>query len=171
MQKYIITGGPSAGKTALLRELGSRGIYIIEEAAKNVIFKEQKNGMKEPWLKKDFQEKILDLQLKREGGIPSDKDIVVIDRGVPDGLAYYKHRNQEVPKELLESIAKCEYKKIFFLERLPDYEKTCFRAEEEEEAQRVSNLIKQTYKELGYEIIMVPSVSVKERAEFVLKNL
>jgi len=171
MKKYVLTGGPSSGKTSLLEELGRRGFYAIREAAKDFIIQKQQEGIKEPRLKKDFQEKILDIQLKREAEIPPDKEVVFIDRGLPDGLAFYMHRKQKPLQRLLESIAKCEYEKIFFLEPLHLYEGTGFRTESEEESQNISNLLKRLYEDFGYEVVMVPPVSIKERAEFVLKRI
>jgi predicted ATPase len=46
-----------------------------------------------------------------------------------------------------------------------------FRAEQEEEAKNISELIKQVYEQLGYEVIAVPAMDVKERAELIIKNL
>ena len=146
MRKYILTGGPSSGKTSLLEELRKRGFCVVREAAKDFIIQEQQRGVKEPRLKKDFQEKVLDIQLKREEEIPLGKEVVFIDRGIPDGLAFYIHRKQKPPQRLLESIAKCRYEKIFFLEHLNLYEETDFRTETEEESRNISNILKKYMK-------------------------
>lgn len=171
MRLYVLTGGPGSGKTTLLEELRNRRHMIVKEAAKDIILEEQEKGTKEPWLKRDFQEKIVDLQLKRENDLPRGNAIVFIDRGIPDGLAYCKFRNQKVPRNLYLAMKICDYEKIFLLEKLPDYEKTGFRAEEEEDAKKISELLKQVYEQLGYEVIVVPPLALKERADFVIKNL
>ncbi len=171
MRLYVLTGGPGSGKTTLLEELGNRRHLIVKEAAKDVILEEQEKGVKEPWLRNDFQEKIVDLQLKRENDLPRGNAVIFLDRGIPDGLAYCRFRNQKVPRNLYLAMKICDYEKIFLLERLPDYEKTGFRAEEEEDAKKISELIKQVYEQLGYEVIVVPPLALKERADFVIKNL
>jgi predicted ATPase len=171
MRLYVLTGGPGSGKTTLLEELEKRRHLIVKEAAKDVILKEQEKGIKEPWQRPDFQEKIVDLQLKRENDLPRGNAVVFLDRGIPDGLAYCRFRNQKVPRNLYLAMKICDYEKIFLLERLPDYEKTGFRAEEEEDAKKISELIKQVYEQLGYEVIVVPPLALKERADFVIKNL
>jgi len=94
MRLYVLTGGPGSGKTTLLEELEKRRYKIDKEAAKDVILEEQGKGVKEPWQKPDFQEKIVDLQLKRENELPRGNAVVFIDRGIPDGLAYCRFRIQ-----------------------------------------------------------------------------
>ena len=172
MKKYIITGGASSGKSTLLAELGARGLYTVEEAAKEIILHKQQKGVGEPWLEHDFQDKILDLQIEKEAKIPVDTEIALIDRGLHDSLAYYHYRDQEIPKKLLENILKCDYEKIFFLEPLKFFEKGKYRFEKGmNEAVRIAELIKKTYLNMGYEVIMIPPFSVKERADMVLEYI
>ncbi len=171
MRLYVITGGPGSGKTTLLEELEKRRYMIVKEAAKDIILEEQGKGVKEPWLQTNFQEKIVDLQLKREGELLRGNAVVFIDRGIPDGLAYCRFRNQKVPRNLYLAMKVCDYEKVFLLEKLPNYEKTGFRAEEEEDAKKISELIKQVYEQLDYEVIVVPPLAVKERSDFVFKHL
>ncbi|KYK26722.1 hypothetical protein AYK26_07225 [Euryarchaeota archaeon SM23-78] len=174
MKKYVITGGPSSGKSTLLRALEKKGFAVIEESAKEVIFLEKQRGVNEPWLEEtfvDFQTKIVELQLKKEAEIPSDTDIVFIDRGVPDVLAYFKHRKFEPSQKLLECVKNRKYEKVFLLEQLPVHKKADYRVEDEQEAKRISQLIKQSYQSLGYDLISVPPLGVRKRVEFVLKNM
>jgi predicted ATPase len=172
MRLYIITGGPGSGKTTLMQELENRKKYmIVKESAKDVILEQQAKGIEEPWLELDFQEKVTELQLKRETALPAGNGIVFLDRGLPDGLAYCKFRNQKVPRNLYLAMKACDYEKVFFLEPLPNYEKSSFRVENEEDAKTIADLIKQTYTQLGYEIIDVPVMDVAKRADFVLQHL
>jgi len=171
MRLYVITGGPCSGKTSLLEELGKRRYKIIKETAKEVIQEEISKGVADPWHAKDFQEKITALQVKAEAAIPAGNSIAFLDRGLPDGLAYCKFRNQKVPRNLIEALKKCDYEKIFFLQQLPKYEQAKCRSETEEEAKQIGELVKQAYAQLDYDIIEVPPLGIKERADFVIKNL
>jgi predicted ATPase len=45
------------------------------------------------------------------------------------------------------------------------------RAENEKTAHRLGQLIEESYRSLGYEIIHVPLLSVEERTEFILERL
>jgi len=174
MIKHVITGGPGSGKSALIKVLGENGFPTIKEAAKEIIFKEKKRGVPEPWLDKffpDFQRKIFEEQLRREAEIPLDTKIVFIDRGIPDSLAYYKYKQFKPPQKLLDAVNKCKYEKVFFLKPLPLYRKTKYRVEDEEEAKEISKIIRKTYENLGYHPIIIPAVSIKERVNIILKNI
>ena len=45
MRRFILTGAPGAGKTAIVRELEARGFPVVEEAATDVIAREQAAGV------------------------------------------------------------------------------------------------------------------------------
>jgi len=171
MRLYVITGGPCAGKTTLLQELERRKFLIVAEAAKDVILEEQGKGVAEPWLDKNFQAKISELQMKKEADLPSGNGIVFLDRGVPDGLAYCRFRNQKIPSSLSLAMGKCDYEKVFFLEMLAAYEKTSFRAENKGDAKRIAAVIKKTYEGLGFDVISVPPLELAKRADFVIQHL
>jgi predicted ATPase len=47
--RYVLTGAPGSGKTAVLRLLETRGHAVVEEAAKDVIALENALGCAEPW--------------------------------------------------------------------------------------------------------------------------
>ena len=48
MKRYILTGAPGAGKTAILRHLELDGYGVVEEAATDIIALEQVQGVAEP---------------------------------------------------------------------------------------------------------------------------
>lgn len=49
MRRYILTGAPGCGKTAILRQLELVGFGVVEEAATDVIALRQAQGVAEPW--------------------------------------------------------------------------------------------------------------------------
>jgi predicted ATPase len=65
VKRYVLTGAPGAGKTSLLRSLRERGWAVVEEAATEVIAREQAAGFDEPWQSSDFVNKIVTLQRER----------------------------------------------------------------------------------------------------------
>ena len=71
-KKYALTGGPSSGKSTLLKELQSRGIYCMKEVAEYIINGElERGGDILPWINRDaFQKKLLETQLEWEREIP-----------------------------------------------------------------------------------------------------
>jgi predicted ATPase len=65
VRRFIITGTPGAGKTAILRELELPGFSVVEEAATDIIAAAQASGEAEPWKKPAFIDSVVDLQKQR----------------------------------------------------------------------------------------------------------
>jgi predicted ATPase len=182
IRKYVITGGPCSGKTTTLDALSKYGnkFLLVSEAARKVIEEELKNGKRVITWQGDVHErqsKILDMQLKLEKEAEyvareQGKDIIFFDRGVPDGIAFYKISNTKLLKKLLEESKpeKRDYAKIFFLESIP-YRTDSVRKEPQEIAKRITELTYDAYKSLGYKILVVPAMSVQARVKFIKENL
>jgi len=164
-RKYTLTGGPGIGKTTLLTKLQERGIYTMKEVAEYLIERgitPEKNGREE------FQKKLLETQLKWEKEIPLEVEISFQDRGIPDGIAYYRIDDMETPKRLLEAAQNARYEGIFILDPLKDYKQTEIRHENKEGALRIHEEIRRVYEELGYKPIRIPNGSLEYRTELIL---
>lgn len=169
---YVITGGPSTGKTTVINILSGRGYKTTIEHARHYIdtMKEEGNSIEEIRAnKRKFQLGILEMQIEQEAAlVPTD--IVFLDRAIPDAMAYYQFLKLDYDKALTSAVEQVSYKKIFILYRLPfinDYART-----EDEQAQKViHNLIIEVYESLGFPIVYVPVISPDERVDFILKNL
>jgi len=164
---YVISGGPSTGKTEVIKELKRRGYNVLLEAARRVAKKEFVGKSVKEIDMKIFQDLIFDLQRKEVSGL---KGVVFSDRGLGDTIAYYKINNLKVSKEKLEFAKKFRYSKIFILDFLNFYEKDELRKESKDEQEKIQEEIIKTYKEIGYIPIIVPFMSIKERVDFILKN-
>jgi len=168
---YVVTGGSCSGKTTLLSELSKRGYRTFPEAARVLIDKGISEGKTLEEIRRDeidFQKKVLKMKLELEDKLKED-EVVFLDRGVPDTIAYYKLYNFDF-SDLLRICKKKRYEKIFFLEPLI-FEKDYARIEDKETTRKLSDLIKRVYLDLGYEVITVPVMSVEQRAKFVLSKL
>src|SRR5258708_18317144 len=66
MKRFILTGTPGAGKTAVLRQLERDGFGVVEEAATDVIAMWQARGIVEAWRQPGFLEAIVELQRLRQ---------------------------------------------------------------------------------------------------------
>jgi predicted ATPase len=173
MKKYVLTGGPSAGKTAILQLAARPGIYTIGEVSTYVIGLERLHGGSAlPWTDRDaFQKKVLKTQLEWENEIPAGVEKVILDRGVPDGIAYYLMDGLEPPKELLDAAKAAKYDGIFIVEQLDSYEKTDMRREGRELANALHRRAHEVYESLGYKPISVPVMPRQERADWVLGQM
>ncbi len=94
-KRYIVTGAPGAGKTALLRALQERHWSVVEEAATDVIAWQQAAGRSEPWCDRGFTGEIALLQRQRQlQPVPADVDVQFYDRSPLCTLALAKCRRQ-----------------------------------------------------------------------------
>jgi predicted ATPase len=171
--KYVLTGGPGTGKSTIEKIANDNKIYTIAEVSEWVIELERKKGSDIlPWENRDkFQKEVLKTQLEWEREIPKTIETAILDRGIPDGIAYYKLDNLEPPKELMEEAKKADYKKVFLLDMLENYENTKIRKEDRETSEKIHKTIEETYKSLGYRPIRVPVMSPEERLEFILGEI
>lgn len=173
----IITGGPGAGKTALLDELQRRGFQTVPEEGRRII-KEQiaLNGQGLPWLnKKYFAELMFDASVERFQEISSgyDSKIIFFDRGILDTLGYLKLENIPVSEEMkIKSAEMIYHKNVFILPPWKEiYENDQERKQTFELAVSTFYRIKETYLDYDYHVIEVPEGTVEERADFILETL
>ena len=164
--KYIIAGGPSCGKTSLVKELGRRGHKTVDEAAREVI----KEGRLIPGTS-EFQVEIFKRQVQREDAC---YESAFFDRSALEGITYSKLFMGRVPRELAEFDFRGRYTWIFILERLPFVDDGERVERDDAEAERVHNAIAMNYLEHGYSPLFVPlfpgkiEESLARRADYVL---
>lgn len=172
MKKYVLTGGPCTGKTTTINLLSSYGFETVQEAASILVAEEFRKDGKPLWEKDTiaFQRKLILRQLKFESSTTS-KNITFIDRGIVDTIAYCKIYKSKVPKDFYEMAKKNRYEKVFILNFLKSYSTSLVRRESKEKAQEIQTVLLQTYKEFGYNPILVPTLKVKERANFILSKV
>lgn len=169
--KYVLTGGPGVGKSSIILALEQKGYTVVREAAEDWIKLQQAKGIKEPWFKPDFQDQILKLQKAREYKTRKARNKVFIDRGTLDGLAYYQKDGKEPSEMMKTEIQRLKrykrYTKVFLIENLGSCETNEVRRENLEEAIKLEKLQEQNYKQLGYEVIRIPSGRVEKRVELI----
>ena len=169
----VITGGPGAGKTTLIHELGQRGYSCVAEVARAVIAAElDKGGSALPW-----QDKALFMQRMFEGSVADfwhtagGPGPVFFDRGLPDTLCYAALEGLPVSDAMHQLAATLRYNTTVLL--LPPWQEI-YRTDRErkqdwDEAVRTYALMQQTYTGYGYRPVMVPTGPVHQRADFVLR--
>jgi len=174
---YILTGGPSTGKTSVLAELARRGYATKEEAATAFIRQQLASGVVEPWLAPDFQANISLLHAEYEkAALAEQKDIVFFDRGPVDSLSYLlfynKPHNQTVVDLVEKGLTAGRYHAtVFVFEDLGFCAKDEVRHEELDEARLLAKQFVQDYQSLGFEVVFVPTGSIQDRADFILSRV
>lgn len=168
---YVITGGPSTGKTTVINMLRERGYKTTIEHARHYIDTMRSEGKTVNEIrqnKRKFQLGVLSMQIEQEASIKPE-DTIYLDRAIPDAMAYYQFLNLDYDIELTEAVNNVFYKKIFILDRLP-FIKDYARTEGEDDQKKIHKLIIEVYKSLGFPIVFVPVVSPEERIKFILEN-
>ena len=168
---YVITGGPSCGKTTLVHYLAFFGFAIFPETARLLIDIERAKGKTTKEVRKNeakFQKKIFKMKFKAEEKIPPER-LTIFDRGIPDSIAFFQLNNLD-PTPVIKASKKRRYKKIFFLKQLP-FERDYARTENEKLAKKISRMIYNAYVDLGYEPIIISSDKFEERVQIVLSHI
>lgn len=175
-QWFVITGGPSTGKTTLLAELTKHGLTTVPEAARLVIDEGLAAGHTLEQLRADeeaFQNKVFNRKIKIEQKLSeAANDIVVfLDRGLHDTIAYFKAYNYQINDVITKACKAHSYQKVFLLNQLDTFEEDYARTESAEFVAKLHDLLREAYESSGLEVIEVPVMPPKERADFVLQHI
>lgn len=177
MRRYILTGTPGAGKTTLLRLLRTRGYATVEEAATDIIAREQARGRPEPWSRDEFIDQVLTLQRERQTRTPrSGVTIEFHDRSpiCTHALSTYLGRNPSpLLLDELDRISRdAVYQPhVFFIENLGFCKPTAARRISYEDSLVFEQVHRDTYTGHGYELIDIPAAPAPERAEAIIEAL
>ncbi len=175
MPRYVLTGAPGAGKTAILRLLERTGHRVVEEAATDVIALELALGRSEPSMRPGFADAIACLQRQREEqagvGVP-EHDAVFFDRSPVCTLALCRYLDVPVPALLAAEVDRVVRdgvyaKAVFFVRNQGFIEPTAARRISFEQALVFEDVHEQTYRDAGFELIEVPAGPLGWRAQLV----
>jgi predicted ATPase len=172
--RYVLTGAPGAGKTAILRLLERAGHRVVEEAATDVIALEQALGRPEPWTCSEFADAIVSLQRRREeqaGGDGAGGDAVFFDRGPVCTMALSRYSGWPlstlVAAEVDRVVRDRVYAAVFFVRNLGFVEPTAARRISYAESLVFEDVHEQAYRDLGFDLIDVPAGPLEWRVAMV----
>lgn len=167
MKRFVLTGAPGAGKTAILRQLELDGFGVIEEAATDLIAVEQARGNAEPWKDARFIDSVANLQKRRLRRASRLADEIQFhDRSVVCTAAlarYLGHPLSDGFLRELEAMAAMFEKRVFFVRNLGFMTPTEARRISFEESLRFERIHEETYRSFGFELVFVKPGSVHER--------
>lgn len=174
IEKIVLTGAPGSGKSSVNRILEYEyGERIIVESAEDMIKTLKRQGYEKPWELKDFQDRVLKLQLQREAQLEKFPGRVFIDRGVLDQLAYYQIQGKSCSEALQIALTEHEgYYKVFLLERGEKCENNDVRRETAQEANRHQKLHYENYTNAGYKVERIKwNDDPSKRAKEIIKRM
>ena len=174
-RKVVITGGPGTGKTSVIEALENHGHFCFHEVSREVIKEAQKKGINQLFLKDPllFSELLLEGRIKQyEEASRMASEMVFLDRGVPDVVAYMNFFGNEYPPVFNDVCKRYIYEKVFILPPWKEiYTEDNERYESYEQAVAIHDELAKTYSFHGYESIEVPSGTIAERTSFILNHL
>jgi len=169
MRRFIITGAPGAGKTAIIRQLELDGFSVVEEAATDVIAAAHAHGNTEVWKNPSFIDAIAHLQRDRQ--IRASYPPVQVqfhDRCVVCTAAlavYLGHPFSGLLRSELERIRQeaIYQNRVFFVRGLGFITPTEARRISVEDALRFEKIHEETYRSFGFELFSIEPGSLTER--------
>jgi predicted ATPase len=171
----VLIGGPGSGKTTLIDRLTEKGYLCYPEISREVIMEARAQGIEQLFLEKPllFSELLLEGRKKQfHKAVAETTDVVFIDRGIPDVLAYMHYIGDSYPAFFDAACREHVYTKIFFLPPWEEiYTADEARYENYEQAKLISGHLYETYKNYGYNLIAVPKDTPDNRILFILGHL
>ncbi|PZG51558.1 ATPase [Spongiactinospora gelatinilytica] len=175
MKRYVLTGTPGSGKTAILRRLESDGHTVIEEAATDVIALRQAQGEPEPWTKPSFTVAITTLQRRRQEQAAALPGLVQFyDRSPVCTYALAVYLGHPVPAALSRELERIKdqriyEKRVFFVQNLGSVTPTAARRITFEESLRFERIHQEAYASFGYECVPISPGTLSDRAKVIKK--
>ena len=172
-RRFVITGAPGAGKTAIIRQLELDGFSVVEEAATDIIAAAQAQGADEPWTQPGFLDAIARLQRERQiraSYLPGEVQFHDRCAVCTAALAVYLGRpispvlGRELERVRQEAIYQ---KRVFFIRNLGFIKPTEARRISFAETVRFERIHEETYREFGFELVPVAAAGVAERVRVI----
>jgi predicted ATPase len=173
MRRFIITGAPGAGKTAIIRQLELDGFGVVEEAATDIIAAAQAQGTLQPWTHPSFIDAIASLQRDRQIRASYQPDEVQFhDRCAVCTAAlavYLGYSFSPLLAGELERIKKeaIYQNRVFFICNLGFVTPTEARRISYEDTVRFEKIHQETYLDFGFELVSVEPGSLVERVSMI----
>jgi predicted ATPase len=173
LRRFVITGAPGAGKTAIIRQLELDGFSVVEEAATDVIAAAQAQGTVEPWRDPSFIDAIAHLQRDRQIRASHQTDEVQFhDRSsvctaalaIYLGYPFSPFLASELERIQKEAIYQ---KRVFFIRNLGFITPTEARRISFEETVRFEKIHEDIYRDFGFELVSVDPGSPVERVSII----
>jgi predicted ATPase len=169
----LITGCSGGGKSALLAELQGRGHHVVEEPGRRIVRRElETGGHAVPWIDGlAFTERVIATALADRQTAKTFSGWVFFDRGLIDAASALELLSGKAVLKEINALHPY-HRRVFLAPPWPeifvsDAERRHGFAAALAEYERLERQLR----ELGYEVLILPKLSVAARADFVLNAL
>ncbi|MEN3360939.1 MAG: hypothetical protein V7637_4921 [Mycobacteriales bacterium] len=174
-RRYILTGTPGAGKTAVLLLLEKLGYAVVPEAATDVIALAHALGDTEVWRGESFVDEIVALQRQRESRAGA-AEVQVFDRSPICTQALSTHLGRPVRPTLAAEVDRITrertyQRQVFFIRNIGFCEPTAARRITFADSLRFERIHEETYRAFGYELIDIPAGPLADRVAAIRRVL
>lgn len=174
-KKIVITGGPGTGKTSIINDLKNRGYTCLDEISRQITLDAREKGIEQLFLTEPLLFSELLIKGRKQQFVEAQNlatDLVFLDRGLPDVLAYMDYIGDIYPKTFVESCHNHTYDGVFILAPWQEiFQSDAERYENFEQAVEIHHHLLTTYKNYNYHLIDVPFDTIKNRTNFILNIL
>jgi predicted ATPase len=169
----VISGCSSGGKSTLVAELGRCGYETVQEPGRRIVREEiLGDGLALPWVNGTaFARRAIALSLADRAAANGDGRWVFFDRGLIDAASALEHLTGE---PVLTAIGRTHryHQRVFLAPPWPEiYQTDHERRHDLDAAVAEYRRLLEVYPALGYQVIILPKVTVSERVAFVLSTL
>jgi predicted ATPase len=171
--RFVITGGPGAGKTTILNALAARGYRYAAESARAIIRERLARGLRPRPPLVQFGNEMLQRDIARYRETRVTDHPVFFDRGIVDALSMLVQQHAMSLGEAEAYVRTFPYNKVVLL--MPPWE-DIYRTDAERdqtfaEAVQVYEGLRKWYARWDYEPIEVPRTAIDQRVNFILQTV
>lgn len=172
-RRFVITGGPSAGKEAVIEAVIKAGLPCSAEEAAREIYRAHRARLGRHLQREDrraYSREVLEAFIAEYK--THTQGVRFYNRGIPDGYGWDRFFGLEPYAELEEANKLYRYDAVMVLDPLDTFEdENDVVWAQDREIRRVHELIVQGYYDAGYSPIFVPADAATERLDFICANL
>jgi len=172
-RRFVITGGPSAGKEAIIDELHHRAIPATDGEPAREIYREHRERLGRHLQvgdRREYSREVLSAFV--EEYTEHKHGLRFFNRGIPDGYGWDAFFGLGPYPELEEATRVYRYDGVFILDPLDDFEsEDDLVFAKDREIRRVHELIVQGYYDAGYRPIFIPADDPSRRIDQILANV
>ena len=169
----VLSGCSGGGKSTLLDELRQRGHAVVEEPGRRIVQEELASGGEAlPWLDlAAFARRAIAMALADRKAMRDHPGLVFFDRGLVDAASALEASGGE-PVLAGPAVGHRYNRRVFLTPPWPQiYAGDAERRHGFDAALEEYDRLEKLYPALGYETVILPKVTVIERADFVLDHL